>query len=126
MSNNQDKNKPEKSNPSQSKQKKESESQIKPNQNTLKFSDIPVNNDDSKSLETLFLPQQSSENFPRGFIGGKQSVPLFTPQNPSSDTMRQQIPGSSESTVTNQVFWGTNVNVQEVMTKFKQFLNEFR
>ena len=126
MSNNPDKNKPEKNNPSQSKGKKDPESQIKPNQNTLKFSDIPVNNEDSKSLETLFLPQQSSENFPRGFIGGKQSVPLFTPQNPSSDTMRQQIPGSSESTVTNQVFWGTNVNVQEVMTKFKQFLNEFK
>ena len=122
MNNNPDKNRLEKNNPSQSKQKKDSE--IK--QNTLKFSDIPVNNEDSKSLETLFLPQQSSENFPRGFIGGKQSVPLFTPQNPSSDTMRQQIPGSSESTVTNQVFWGTNVNVQEVMTKFKQFLNEFK
>ena len=126
MSNNQDKNKQEKSNLSQSKPKKESESQIKPNQNSLKFSDIPINNDDSKSLESLFMPQQSSENFPRGFIGGKQSVPLFTPQNPSSDTMKQQIPGSSESTVTNQVFWGTNVNVQEVMTKFKQFLNEFK
>ena len=126
MSNNPDKNKPEKSNPSQSKLKKESESKIKPNQNTLKFSDIPINNDDSKSLEILFMPQQSSENFPRGFIGGKQSVPLFTPQNQSSDTMKQQIPGSSESTVTNQVFWGTNVNVQEVITKFKQFLNEFK
>ena len=34
--------------------------------------------------------------------------------------------GSSESTVTNQVFWGTNVSVQEVITKFKQFLNEFK
>jgi DNA replication licensing factor MCM4 len=123
---NNDKNKSEKGNSSQSKAKKDTDSQVKPNQNTLKFSDIPVNNEDSKSLETLFLPQQSSENFPRGFIGGKQSVPLFTPQNPSSDTMRQQIPGSSESTVTNQVFWGTNVNVQEVMTKFKQFLNEYK
>lgn len=82
MSNNPDKNKPEKNNPSQSKGKKDPESQIKPNQNTLKFSDIPVNNEDSKSLETLFLPQQSSENFPRGFIGGKQSVPLFhTPKS---------------------------------------------
>ena len=126
MSNNPDKNKPEKSNPPQSKQKKELESQTKPNQNSIKFSDIPINNDDSKSLEVLFLPQQSSENFPRGFIGGKQSVPLFTPQNASSDTLKQQILGSSESTVTNQVFWGTNVSVQEVITKFKQFLNEFK
>ncbi len=126
MSNNPDKNRPEKSNPPQSKQKKELESQIKPSQNSIKFSDIPINNDDSKSLEVLFLPQQSSENFPRGFIGGKQSVPLFTPQNASSDTLKQQILGSSESTVTNQVFWGTNVSVQEVITKFKQFLNEFK
>ena len=126
MSNNPDKNKPEKSNPPQPKQKKESESQIKPSQNSIKFSDIPINNDDSKSLEVLFLPQQSSENFPRGFIGGKQSVPLFTPQNASSDTLKQQMLGSSESTVTNQVFWGTNVSVQEVITKFKQFLNEFK
>ena len=126
MSNNPERNKPEKSNPSQSKSRQGEDSKIRPNPNTLKFSDIPVNNEDSKSLETLFLPQQSSENFPRGFIGGKQSVPLFTPQNPSSDTMRQQFPGSSESTVTNQVFWGTNVNVQEVMSKFRNFLNEFK
>ena len=126
MSNNPDRPKPEKNNPSQSKSRQSEDSKIRPNANTLKYSDIPVNNEDSKSLETLFLPQQSSENFPRGFIGGKQSVPLFTPQNPSSDTMRQQFPGSSESTVTNQVFWGTNVNVQEVMSKFRNFLNEFK
>ena len=126
MTNNPERNKPDKSNPSQSKSRQAEDSKIRPNPNTLKFSDIPVNNEDSKSLESLFLPQQSSENFPRGFIGGKQSVPLFTPQNPSSDTMRQQFPGSSESTVTNQVFWGTNVNVQEVMTKFRNFMNEFK
>ena len=126
MSNSQDISKQSKPNPSQSKSRQNEDSKIRPNANTLKFSDIPVNNEDSKSLETLFLPQQSSENFPRGFIGGKQSVPLFTPQNPSSDTMRQQFPGSSESTVTNQVFWGTNVNVQEVMSKFRNFLNEFK
>ena len=125
MSNSQDRSKPDKINPSQSKSRQNEDSKIRPNANQLKFSDIPVNNEDSKSLETLFLPQQSSENFPRGFIGGKQSVPLFTPVNPSSDTMRQQFPGSSESTVTNQVFWGTNVNVQEVMSKFRNFLNEF-
>ncbi len=126
MSNSQDRSKPDKINPSQSKSRQNEDSKIRPNANQLKFSDIPVNNEDSKSLETLFLPQQSSENFPRGFIGGKQSVPLFTPVNPSSDTMRQQFPGSSESTVTNQVFWGTNVNVQEVMSKFRNFLNEFK
>jgi DNA replication licensing factor MCM4 len=126
MTNNPERNKPEKSNPSQSKSRQAEDSKIRPNPNTLKFSDIPVNNEESKSLETLFLPQQSSENFPRGFIGGKQSVPLFTPQNPSSDTMRQQFPGSSESTITNQVFWGTNVNLQEVMTKFRNFMNEFK
>jgi hypothetical protein len=126
MSNNPERPKQDKNNPSQSKSRQSDDSKIRPNANTLKFSDIPVNNEDSKSLETLFLPQQSSENFPRGFIGGKQSVPLFTPQNPSSDTMRQQFPGSSESTVTNQVFWGTNVNVQEVMSKFRNFLNEFK
>ena len=126
MSNSQDISKQSKPNQSQSKSRQNEDSKIRPNANTLKFSDIPVNNEDSKSLETLFLPQQSSENFPRGFIGGKQSVPLFTPQNPSSDTMRQQFPGSSESTVTNQVFWGTNVNVQEVMSKFRNFLNEFK
>ena len=126
MSNIPERNKPEKSNPSQSKSRQAEDSKIRPNPNTLKFSDIPVNNEESKSLETLFLPQQSSENFPRGFIGGKQSVPLFTPQNPSSDTMRQQFPGSSESTITNQVFWGTNVNLQEVMTKFRNFMNEFK
>ena len=73
MSNNPERNKPEKSNPSQSKSRQGEDSKIRPNPNTLKFSDIPVNNEDSKSLETLFLPQQSSENFPRGFIGGKQS-----------------------------------------------------
>ena len=126
MTNNPERNKSEKSNPSQSKSRQAEDSKIRPNPNTLKFSDIPVNNEESKSLETLFLPQQSSENFPRGFIGGKQSVPLFTPQNPSSDTMRQQFPGSSESTITNQVFWGTNVNLQEVMTKFRNFMNEFK
>ena len=126
MTNNPERNIPEKSNPSQSKSRQAEDSKIRPNPNTLKFSDIPVNNEESKSLETLFLPQQSSENFPRGFIGGKQSVPLFTPQNPSSDTMRQQFPGSSESTITNQVFWGTNVNLQEVMTKFRNFMNEFK
>ena len=126
MTNNPERNKPEKSIPSQSKSRQAEDSKIRPNPNTLKFSDIPVNNEESKSLETLFLPQQSSENFPRGFIGGKQSVPLFTPQNPSSDTMRQQFPGSSESTITNQVFWGTNVNLQEVMTKFRNFMNEFK
>ena len=126
MSNSQDRSKPDKINPSQSKSRQNEDSKIRPNANQLKFSDIPVNNEDSKALETLFLPQQSSENFPRGFIGGKQSVPLFTPVNPSSDTMRQQFPGSSESTVTNQVFWGTNVNVQEVMSKFRNFLNEFK
>ena len=126
MSNSQDISKQSKPNQSQSKSRQNEDSKIRPNANTLKFSDIPVNNEDSKSLETLFLPQQSSENFPRGFIGGKQSVPLFTQVNPSSDTMRQQFPGSSESTVTNQVFWGTNVNVQEVMSKFRNFLNEFK
>ena len=126
MNNNPDDNKQEKINQSQSSQKKESDSQIKHSQNSIKFSDIPVNNEESKSLDILFLPQQSSENFPRGFIGGKQSVPLFTPMNASSDTLKQQILGSSESTVTNQVFWGTNVSVQEVMTKFKAFLNEFK
>ena len=68
MSNNPDKNKPEKNNPSQSKGKKDPESQIKPNQNTLKFSDIPVNNEDSKSLETLFLPQQSSDKVVKIFL----------------------------------------------------------
>ena len=126
MSNNPDESRQEKINQSTSSQKKESESKIKHTQNSIKYSDIPAGDGDSKSLDILFLPQQSSENFPRGFIGGKQSVPLFTPLNASSDTLKQQILGSSESTVTNQVFWGTNVNVQEVMTKFKQFLNEFK
>ena len=126
MSNNPDESRQEKINQSTSSQKKESEPKIKHTQNSIKFSDIPVG-DESKSLDILFLPQQSSDNnFTRGFIGGKQSVPLFTPLNASSDTLKQQILGSSESTVTNQVFWGTNVNVQEVMTKFKQFLNEFK
>ena len=126
MSNNPDESRQEKINQSTSSQKRESESKIKHTQNSIKFSDIPVGEAESKSLDILFLPQQSSENFTRGFIGGKQSVPLFTPLNASSDTLKQQILGSSESTVTNQVFWGTNVNVQEVMTKFKQFLNEFK
>ena len=93
MSNIPERNKPEKSNPSQSKSRQGEDSKIRPNPNTLKFSDIPVNNEDSKSLETPFLPQQSSENFPRGFIGDKQSVPLFTPQNPSSDTMHSNFQG---------------------------------
>ena len=79
MSNSQDISKQSKPNQSQSKSRQNEDSKIRPNANTLKFSDIAVNNEDSKSLETLFLPQQSSENFPRGFIGGKQSVPLFTP-----------------------------------------------
>ena len=56
MSNNPDRPKPEKNNPSQSKSRQSEDSKIRPNANTLKYSDIPVNNEDSKSLETLFLP----------------------------------------------------------------------
>ena len=61
MSNSQDRSKPDKINPSQSKSRQNEDSKIRPNANQLKFSDIPVNNEDSKSLETLFPPQQSSK-----------------------------------------------------------------
>ena len=40
--------------------------------------------------------------------------------------MKNQFLESSESTVINQVFWGTNVNVKEVMSRFRNFLNEFK
>jgi len=77
MSGNKEKTKPEKNNfyESNPNRAKDSEKKIYPNQ--LKFNDILVRNEDSISIEELFLPHQSSENIRRGVNEGKQSIPLF-------------------------------------------------
>ena len=92
----------------------------------IKYSDIPIQSvQSSHSIENLFQPNLESN---RGFIaGGKHSLPLFTPQQiTSSDPLKANIPSSSESTNQNQVFWGTNINPNEVAQKFKNFLIDYK
>ena len=105
----------------------QSENNIQRNHNQTKFANIHVNKDNSLSLETLFAPKQRQESFSQDFIGRKRSVPLFAPMNASMDTLKQQqILDFSESTITNHVLWRTGINVQEVMTKFKNFIYDFK
>ena len=67
------------------------------------------NNDEYNSLDSLFFPKENIENFSRGFISGKQAIPLFSSSNNSFDSIKQEFPLSSGSTVINQVQYFPNL-----------------
>lgn len=92
----------------------------------IKFENIPSNPDSSNSAESVFNPNPSSEFPHRGFIGGRTPIPMFTQHQQSSDTIKNQQPGSSESTTNQQIFWGTNIVVKDVKDKFKNFIYHYK
>ena len=91
----------------------------------VKFSEIP-SVQSSRSIESLFTPQMESGK-QRGFIGSSQfKRPMFTPPNFTPQSEMKEIQSSSENSTSNQVFWGTNINFQEIFNKLRQFLLNFK
>ena len=111
-------------NSSSSKKKGSSSKKDEKTQN-IKFSEIQ-SNQSSKSIESLLVPP--NENRQRAFLKGNTGVPLFTPPlNSSSENAGPlNYNSSSESTQGNQMFWGTNINVMDILTKFRTFLLDFK
>ena len=111
-------------NSSSSKNKGSSSKKEEKTQN-IKFSEIQ-SNQSSKSIESLLGPP--NENRQRAFLKGNTGVPLFTPPlNSSSENAGPlNYNSSSESTQGNQMFWGTNISVLDILTKFRTFLLDFK
>ena len=110
---------------SSSSKKKSSSSKKEEKTQNIKFSEIQ-SNQSSKSIESLLGPP--NENRQRAFLKGNTGVPLFTPPlNSSSENAGPlNYNSSSESTQGNQMFWGTNISVLDILTKFRTFLLDFK
>ena len=110
---------------SSSSKKKGSSSKKEEKTQNIKFSEIQ-SNQSSKSIESLLGPP--NENRQRAFLKGNTGVPLFTPPlNSSSENAGPlNYNSSSESTQGNQMFWGTNISVLDILTKFRTFLLDFK
>ena len=84
----------------------------------------------SSKPSSLFTPQNIVKSSQRGFLLNTK-LPLFTPQGLASGANvindNKDIPGSSgdNSSSSMQVYFGTNINLYEATSKFRDFLLNF-